>query len=145
MTGQRQDLGASFARLTRAMIDAETPILHAHDVEMWDYAVLSALRDEAAPTQSELAAAVHRDKTRLIPILDRLESRGLLTRTPDPADRRNRVIALTDDGRALLTACRTAIRTMEAEFLAAVPEAERNTFVEVLNQLTEQLRSPKKQ
>jgi DNA-binding MarR family transcriptional regulator len=121
------------------MIDAETPILRAHDVEMWDYAVLSALQDAAAPTQSELAAAVRRDKTRLIPILDRLESRGLLTRTPDPTDRRNRVIALTDEGRAVLTACRTAIRAMEADFLAAVPEAERRAFVEVLTQLTDQL------
>ncbi|HYQ67914.1 MarR family winged helix-turn-helix transcriptional regulator [Actinophytocola sp.] len=142
MTGQRHDLGASFARLTRAMFDAETPILRAHDVEMWDYAVLSALRDEAAPTQSELAAAVQRDKTRLIPILDRLEARGLLTRTPDPADRRNRVIALTDDGRVVLDACRTAIRAMEEKFLAAVPEAERRTFVEVLTRLTDRLQPP---
>ncbi|MFL6118650.1 MarR family winged helix-turn-helix transcriptional regulator [Actinophytocola sp.] len=137
MKGQRHDLGASFARLTRAMIEAETPILRAHDIEMWDYAVLSALRDAAAPTQSELAAAVHRDKTRLIPILDRLESRGLVTRTPDPADRRNRVIALTDEGRAVLTACRTAIRAMEADFLASVPAARRRAFVEVLDQLAD--------
>jgi len=139
MSGQRHDLGASFARLTRAMMAAETPILRAHDIEMWDYAVLSALEDAAAPTQSELAAAVYRDKTRLIPILDRLEARRLVTRTPDPADRRNRVIALTDEGRAVLTACRTAIRAMEADFLAAIPADRRRTFVEVLDQLTDLL------
>jgi len=139
MKGQRHDLGASFARLTRAMIEAETPILRAHDIEMWDYAVLGALEDSAAPTQSELAAAVHRDKTRLIPILDRLEARRFVTRTPDPADRRNKVIALTDEGRAVLTACRTAIRAMEADFLAAIPAARRQTFVEVLEQLADQL------
>ena len=137
MKGQRHDLGASFARLTRAMIAAETPILRAHDVEMWDYAVLSALETGAAPTQSELALAVHRDKTRLIPILDRLESRNLVTRTPDPADRRNRVVALTDEGRAVLTACRAEIRAMEADFLASVPPAERRTFLEVLDRLAD--------
>jgi len=135
---QRHDLGASFARLTQAMIDAEGPILRAHDVEMWDYVVLSALEAAAAPTQSELAGAVHRDKTRLIPILDRLESRGLLSRTPDPADRRNRVVALTPEGRALLAACRVDIRAMEAEFLAAIPSAKREAFIEVLNDLTDQ-------
>jgi MarR family transcriptional regulator, organic hydroperoxide resistance regulator len=139
MTEQRQDLGASFARLMRAMIEAETPILRSHDVEMWDYAVLSALGSAAAPTQSELAAAVHRDKTRLIPILDRLEARGLLTRTPDPADRRNRVVALTPEGEAVLTACRTEIRAMEADFLSAVPPAKRRTFIEVLTQLADPL------
>ena len=132
---QRHDLGASFVRLARAIIEAETPILRAHDVEMWDYVVLSALESAAAPTQSELAAAVHRDKTRLIPILDRLEARGLLSRTPDPADRRNRVVALTEEGRALVQACRADIRAMEADFLAAVPPAKRRTFIEVLDQL----------
>src|SRR3954463_629947 len=98
MMGQRHDLGASFARLTRVMIEAEAPILRAYGIELWDYVVLGALESAAAPTQSELAAAVHRDKTRLIPILDRLESQRLLSRTPDPADRRNRVVALTDEG-----------------------------------------------
>jgi DNA-binding MarR family transcriptional regulator len=137
MKGQRHDLGASFVRLARAMIDAETPILRAHDVEMWDYAVLSALESSAAPTQSELAAAVRRDKTRLIPILDRLEARRLLSRTPDPADRRNRVVALTDEGRTLLHACRADIRAMETDFLAAVPATKRRAFVEVLDQLTD--------
>jgi MarR family transcriptional regulator, organic hydroperoxide resistance regulator len=119
------------------MMAAETPILRAHDLEMWDYAVLSALENAAAPTQSDLAAAVYRDKTRLIPILDRLESRRLLSRTPDPADRRNRVVALTDEGRVVLHACRKDIRAMEVDFLADVPPAKRAAFLEVLERLAE--------
>jgi MarR family transcriptional regulator, organic hydroperoxide resistance regulator len=142
MTEQRHDLGTSFGHLARAMIEAEAPIFRAHGIEMWDYVVLGALEFGAAPTQSEVAAAVYRDKTRLIPILDRLESRGLVTRTPDPADRRNRVIALTDQGRTLLNACRADIRTMEADFLAPVAVAKRRTFVEVLGQLTDMTRHP---
>jgi DNA-binding MarR family transcriptional regulator len=138
MTEQRHDLGTSFGRLARAMVEAEAPIFRAHGIEMWDYVVLSALEFGPAPTQSELAATVYRDKTRLIPILDRLESRGLVTRTPDPADRRNRVIALTDQGRTLLSACRADIRAMEADFLAPVAAAKRRTFVEVLDQLADQ-------
>jgi len=137
MMGQCHDLGASFARLARAMIDAETPLLRAHELEMWDYVVLSALESSASPTQSELATAVHRDKTRLIPILDRLESRGLLSRTPDPADRRNRVVALTEEGRAAVAACRADVRQMEAAFLADVPAEKRRTFVEVLERLAD--------
>jgi DNA-binding MarR family transcriptional regulator len=137
---QRHDLGAAFARLTRMMIEAETPVLRAHDVEMWDYAVLSALEAGAAPTQSELAAAVGRDKTRLIPILDRLEARGLLRRTPDPADRRNRVVALTDEGRDLVRSCRAGIRGVEAEVLAAIDPEERAVFVAVLDRLADAAR-----
>ncbi|GAA1173447.1 MarR family winged helix-turn-helix transcriptional regulator [Pseudonocardia alaniniphila] len=137
---QRHDLGAAFARLTRMMIEAETPVLRAHDVEMWDYAVLSTLEEGAAPTQSELAAAVGRDKTRLIPILDRLEARGLLRRTPDPADRRNRIVALTDDGRDLVRSCRAGIRGVEAELLAAIDPTERAVFVAVLDRLADTAR-----
>ena len=137
---QRHDLGAAFAWLARAMIKAEEPLLRAHDIEMWDYSVLATLQGGPAPTQSELAAAVGRDKTRLIPILDRLEARGLLRRTPDPADRRNRVVALTAAGRELVGSCRTAIREMEAEFLVALDPDERATFVAVLDRLADVVR-----
>ena len=143
MNRQRHDLGAAFARLARAMIAAEEPVMRAHGVEMWDYVVLRALEDGPAPTQSELAAAVGRDKTRLIPILDRLEARGLLRRTPDPADRRNRVVALTGDGRALAAACRVDVRSAEAELLAVLDPAERRVFVEALDRLVESVHPPR--
>lgn len=113
-----RDLGALLHALTRAVVDAEVPVLRAHGVEMWDYVVLGGLEHGPAPTQVQLATAVGRDKTRLIPILDRLEARDLLRRTPDPDDRRNRVVALTDAGRALLADCRTSIRALEEDLLA---------------------------
>lgn len=140
MDGQRHDLGAAFFWLARAMIEAEEPILRARDVEMWDYAVLVALERGPASTQSELAAASGRDKTRLIPILDRLEARGHLRRTPDPADRRNRIVALTPSGRELVASCRDGIRAMEAEFLAGLEPGERATFVAVLDRLADAVR-----
>jgi DNA-binding MarR family transcriptional regulator len=140
MSEQRHDLGVSFALLTRAMIEAETPVLRAHAVEMWDYGVLAALEDGPAPTQSELATAVGRDKTRLIPILDRLEARGLLRRTPDPADRRNRVVALTAEGRELLASCRAGVRAVEADLLAELDPAERAVFVAALERLADAVR-----
>jgi DNA-binding MarR family transcriptional regulator len=139
--GQRHDLGAAFAWLARAMIEAEGPVLRAHGVEMWDYAVLATLEGGPAPTQSELAAAVGRDKTRLIPILDRLEARGLLRRTPDPADRRNRVVALTAAGGELVASCRAGIREVEAELLADLEPADRATFVAVLDRLADAVRA----
>jgi DNA-binding MarR family transcriptional regulator len=140
VTGQRHDLGAAFAWLARAMMKAEEPVLRAHDVEMWDYSVLIALESGPSPTQSELAAAVGRDKTRLIPILDRLEARGLLRRTPDPADRRNRVVALTAAGRELVESCRAGVREVEAELLADLGPDECATFVAVLDRLADAVR-----
>ena len=79
MSATRRDLGAMLQQLLLVVIDAELPILERHGIEMWDYAVLGGLEHGSAQTQTELAAAVRRDKTRLIPILDRLEGRARFT------------------------------------------------------------------
>jgi DNA-binding MarR family transcriptional regulator len=105
-------------------MERETPLLAERGLDMWEYVVLLRLADGAAPTQAQLAAAVRRDKTRLIPILDRLESRGLLDRTPDPADRRNRIVALTASGQEVLSDCRAAVAAMEDELLGALAPEE---------------------
>jgi len=138
---QRYDLGASFHVLTRAMIEMELPVLADHGIEMWDYAILSALERSAAPTQNDLALAVGRDKTRLIGNLDRLVERGLVERNPDPADRRNRVVTLTAEGRALVAGCRNAIRALERGFLSGLSAAERKNFLATLERLADGVRA----
>jgi DNA-binding MarR family transcriptional regulator len=136
------DLGASLHRLTRAVIDRELPILGAHDLEMWDYVVLSALHDRPSPTQAQLAETVGRDATRLIRTLDGLQTRGLVERRPAPHDRRNRVVTLTAEGRHVLTSCRTAIRAMEAELLADLEPAARTAFLSALHDLSARFGRP---
>ena len=69
---------AAFDRLTRRADALELPVLAAHGLSMWEYVVLSGLVDGPPQTQARLAEAVGRDKTRIIPILDALEARGLL-------------------------------------------------------------------
>jgi DNA-binding MarR family transcriptional regulator len=135
VTAQRRDLGASLHRLAGAVVAREVPVLSRHDVEMWDYVVLAALERGPAQTQAQLAAAVRRDATRLIPILDRLAARGLLLRIPDADDRRNRVVSLTPEGRSLLNDCRASIRALEGDLLSGLSAAERTNFLDVLERL----------
>ncbi|HEX4252240.1 MAG TPA: MarR family transcriptional regulator [Pseudonocardia sp.] len=143
MTGQRHDLGATFVRLARALVAAEQPVLDELGIEMWDYVVLVALRHGPVHTQARLAAATGRDTTRLIPILDRLEARGLLRRTPDPADRRNRIVRLTDAGTALVTDCQAGIRRMEARLLAGLQDDERAAFITQLERVADLIAGPR--
>jgi DNA-binding MarR family transcriptional regulator len=119
------DLAALCAHLGRRLVAAERPILDAHGLSMWDYVALSHLARAPAGTQLELARAIRYDKTRLIALLDGLEAEGLITRAPDPADRRAKVVALTPTGEARRAAAQEAIRAMEADVLGALPEAER--------------------
>jgi DNA-binding MarR family transcriptional regulator len=119
MDGGDDDLGALFARITRRLIEAERPLLAAHDLSMWAYIALSHLARAPTGTQLALAQAIGYDKTRLIALLDGLERSGLITRTPDPADRRARIVELTPAGTARHAAAHADIRAMEEELLAA--------------------------
>ncbi len=140
MARERPDLGVMLHRLTSAVAQRELPLLRVHELEMWDYVVLGGLEHDSAPTQAQLATTVRRDKTRLIVILDRLEARGLLHRTPDPDDRRNRIVTLTDAGRTLLAECRRDIRTMESDLLSTLSSPDRTAFVRALSSLAESTR-----
>ncbi|MGW5361892.1 MarR family winged helix-turn-helix transcriptional regulator [Actinopolymorpha pittospori] len=132
---ERQDLGALFARITRRLIDAETPLLAARDLKMWDYVVLSQLAQQEAPTQLALAQAIAYDKTRLIRLLDDLEGEGLLVREADPTDRRARIVRLTPAGERRLAQARADIRAMEEELLGELSDRERKTLLSVLQRL----------
>lgn len=126
---ERDDLGAMFARITRRLIEAETPILAAHGLTMWEYVVLSALGRGPALSQLALAKAIGHDKTRLIPLLDGLDQRGLVERLRDPSDRRARIVQLTRGGERLLDATRRDIRAMESQFLRGIPRDQRGRMI----------------
>ncbi|MEU0266960.1 MarR family transcriptional regulator [Nocardioides sp. NPDC006303] len=133
----RPELGFLLSRLMREVMAREKPILDAAGLEMWDYAVLSALAESDAPTQAQLAATTGRDKTRLIGNLDRLETQGMVEREPDPADRRNRIVSLTAAGSRVLRSCRDAIGAMETELLADLDAADRAAFERALTALAD--------
>lgn len=135
--GERADLGAMVVRLGRRLIAMEEPILARHEITMWAYVVLSGLRERPTRTQAALAAAIGADKTRLIPVLDDLQRRGLIDREPDPADRRVRLLSLTPAGRRLHAAVRADIRAAEEALLADAAEEDRAGFLIVLEALSQ--------
>ncbi|WP_250036345.1 MarR family winged helix-turn-helix transcriptional regulator [Paractinoplanes maris] len=138
MTGEaddRPDLAAMLVRLGRRMVAVEQPILTSHDISMWGYAVLTALRDEPMRTQSALARSIGADKTRLIAVLDELQQRDLIEREPDPADRRVHLLRLTPAGRTLHSEAQSAIRSAEATVLDQLPPPDRDTFLRALQAL----------
>lgn len=132
---ERQDLAALLHRLTKALVAAEQPLLRRHGLDMWAYVVLAELSGGAAPTQLALAKAIDVDKTKMVSIIDGLESAGLVSRRPDPDDRRARIIEPTAEGRKRLRAARAAIRRMEDDFLSDLSPARRTTLLTALREL----------
>ncbi|MYV98552.1 MarR family transcriptional regulator [Streptomyces sp. SID3343] len=132
----RPDLAAMVVPLGRALVAAELPVLRAHDLAMWAYAVLLRLDAEPMRSQAALAQAIGADKTRLIGILDDLAQRGLIRREPDPSDRRARLLSLTAEGHRVRTAVQSAIQEREERLLARLPEADRRGFLRALQALS---------
>jgi DNA-binding MarR family transcriptional regulator len=133
--GDREDLAAMFAWVSRRLGEAEEPLLALSGMTMWEYVVLSRLARGPVPNQLTLAREVRHDKTRLIRLLDGLERRGLIERDPDPADRRSRTVAITDSGRNLHAGARAAIRKMEDDVLDVLTGVERQALLTALPKL----------
>jgi DNA-binding MarR family transcriptional regulator len=134
--GRRRDLAAMLQPLVRALIAAELPVLARHGISMWGYAVLNALDGGPARTQAALAQAIGADKTRIIATLDELQQAGLITREPDPADRRARLLSITQAGRRTRLAAQSEIQAGENRLLSELPAADRKAFLRAARTLS---------
>jgi DNA-binding MarR family transcriptional regulator len=125
----RRDLAAMLQPLLRALVAAELPVLAEHGISMWGYVVLNALDGGPARTQAALAQAIGADKTRIIGVLDELQEAGLITREPDPGDRRARLLSITPAGHRIRVATQTEIQANENRVLGRLPAADRRAFL----------------
>ncbi|RZT07940.1 MarR family transcriptional regulator [Kribbella sp. VKM Ac-2569] len=135
MATERPDLAAMLYPLVRELIALELPVLAAHEVSMWGYSVLTALDDTPVRTQAALAEAIGADKSRIIGTLDELQRAGLIERTPDPADRRVRLLSITPQGRKVRRTVRKEIQAQEEQVLTTLAPADRKTFLRILQEL----------
>jgi DNA-binding MarR family transcriptional regulator len=83
-------------------------------------------------TQTELTRMVGLDKTTMVVTLDELEAAGLAERRAAPSDRRARVVAVTAAGKRKLKQAEAIGERIREDVLAALPEEDRETFVEAL-------------
>src|SRR5262245_2961059 len=67
-----------------------------------EFAVLRAVKTNDGLSQQALAGRLQIPPSRIVAIVDELESRGLVERRPDPSDRRVRTLSVTQHGETLL-------------------------------------------
>jgi DNA-binding MarR family transcriptional regulator len=79
------------------------------------YSLLAALSQCAPASIGELATALGMDRTTMTAALKPLARRRLVKVTVDPADRRNRLVAMTKPGAAALAKARPLWRTTHCE------------------------------
>ena len=68
-------------------------------------------------------------------IVDRLEETGWVERRSDPADRRARILHLTDKSRNIVTRLRAIVEGLFEDMLDGFDAAERETFARLLERI----------
>jgi DNA-binding MarR family transcriptional regulator len=86
--------------------------------------LLLNIDQELGNSMSELADALACDASYVTGIVDKLEARDLVRRTPKPQDRRVKLIALTPEGRDVSDRLREQVHRAPP-FIAAMPEEDK--------------------
>ena len=103
-----------------------------YDLTPVQFACLNALEAHPGVDQATLAGLIAYDRVTIGGVVDRLEAKGLVTRTVNKNDRRSRVLKLTAAGAGLLSDTRQVVRQTQADILQGLSGKEAATFVELL-------------
>jgi DNA-binding MarR family transcriptional regulator len=108
------------------------------DLTFSQLSVLTSLQLAGALTPRELADTERVQPPTMTKIVGKLEERGLVARTPHPTDRRQVILAATEQGRAVYAQFERARNEWLAVQLAELDPAERDTLsraAEILQQV----------
>lgn len=123
------------SRLARHLDRARRAAFAQHGLEVFEFDVLAALRRAGSPYELSPGQLLHQTLVgsgTMTNRLDRLESRGLVGRRPDPEDRRGIRVRLTARGRVLVDAAVTDLLAREKALLAALPDRDREQLARLL-------------
>jgi MarR family transcriptional regulator, lower aerobic nicotinate degradation pathway regulator len=103
----------------------------------YQFSMLAALEEFGPLSQAELGRRCGLDRSDVAGAIADLDTRGLVEREPDPADRRRNVVRITAAGREHLARLDDLIATAQEEFLAPLSPVERALLVQLLTRITE--------
>lgn len=129
--------GHQIRRLQQIAVGLFMEETEAHDLTPVQFAALAAVARQPGIDQRTLARSIGLDTSTVGGVVDRLERRGLMLRSPDPVDRRVRRLSVGAAGRELLQAVWPAMRRAQQRILAPLSAAEQAQFMRLLDRLVE--------
>ncbi|HZB48139.1 MAG TPA: MarR family transcriptional regulator [Mycobacteriales bacterium] len=133
------------SRLARHLDRARRAAFAEHDLEAFEFDVLAALRRAGPPYElspGQLLRQTLVGSGTMTNRLDRLESRGLVRRRPDPEDGRGVRVRLTTRGQARVDAAVTDLLVREKALLAALPDTDRDRLARLLREVLLRFEGP---
>lgn len=127
--------GYHIRRLQQIAVAVFMEEVDAFGVTPVQYASLSAVLRHPGIDQRTLARSIGFDTSTIGSVIDRLEARGLMVRNASPADRRVRLLTLTEEGRQLLQQAEPAVLRAQRRMLDPLPDDKRAQFMEMISLL----------
>ncbi len=100
-----------------------------------EFGVLALVEANPGINQTSLANAVGADRSTMVPIIDRLERRGLVERQAKPGDRRAHALRLAKSGKERMGRFRATVLEHEGKIGSGLNAAERQLLLDLLRRL----------
>ncbi len=107
----------------------------AFDLTPVQYAALSAIEANQDVDATRLSTLIAFDRSTIGDVLERLEAKGWIHRTPSRNDRRIKLVRLTSEGAQLLEDVAPAVRRVQERLLAPLAPRDQTTMLRLLTQL----------
>lgn len=112
----RMEVWSRVTRLSRLLDRARSRAFAQHDLEVWEFDVLAALRRCGEPYQmspGQLLSELEVSSGTMTNRISRLSARGLVLRRPHPVDGRSALVELTGKGMELVDGALAALLDSE--------------------------------
>jgi DNA-binding MarR family transcriptional regulator len=130
-------LGYLLKHATMKLTASTDAALEPLGIDSKDFGALRVLAHREPTSQLQVAQTLGIDRTTMVALLDVLERKGIITRRPDPTDRRRNVVELTEQGTRTYQAARVAYGKAESAFLAAISPTATDQLRRALRTLVE--------
>ncbi|PWE31630.1 transcriptional regulator [Pararhodobacter marinus] len=107
------------------------------DLTPVQFAALDALSDNPGIDQATLAGMIAHDRVTIGGVVDRLQTKGLVTRSVNEKDRRSRRLVLTEAGEAMLARIVPVVSDLQDEILCGLSDDERAAFIALASKAAE--------
>ena len=135
-------IGFAIGEASRLMRQRFDEYARTYGVTRSQWLVLIALMRQEPVSQVKLASYLEVEPMSLCRMADRLQAVGLLERTPDPDDRRVRLLTLSDKARDLLSTLRAYSGRVQEYIMADFSADEREKLFEQIRVIGERLKDP---
>ncbi len=135
-TADDDRLATELLRASRALVGVAARSLAPLDgeVTLQQYRILVLLADRGPQRITDLAGALHLNPSSISRMCDRVESKGLTSRSPAAESRREVTVALTPAGTDLLADVANRRLAELTRIVATVPEQSRATMTSAMAQ-----------